>query len=175
MNGIDVSNWQPQNITDLVDYDFVIIKATEGVGYVSPACDPQYQAAKKRGKKIGVYHFASGGDASAEADFFVKNVQGYIGEAVLVLDWEAGAIPRGGAWVKTFVERVKALTQVPPIIYGSLSPLTSYAIFAVAKEANCGVWVAAYPDQNAGGYRGVAYFLWCISHHHAAAAQKVGR
>ena len=25
MNGIDVSKWQPENITDLVDYDFCLV------------------------------------------------------------------------------------------------------------------------------------------------------
>ena len=147
MNGIDISRWQPANVTELVkDYDFVIIKATEGVGYVSPFCDSQYQIAKKRGKKLGVYHFASGGDAVAEANFFVDNVQGYIGEAILVLDWEAGAIARGADWVRQFVRQVKERTQVPPLIYGSASPLQAHGIPAVAAEENCGLWVAAYPD-----------------------------
>jgi GH25 family lysozyme M1 (1,4-beta-N-acetylmuramidase) len=146
MNGIDVSNWQPRNITELVDYDFVIIKATEGTNYVSPACDAQYQAAKKRGKKLGVYHFASGLDPVAEANFFIDNVQGYIGEAVLVLDWEAHAISKGADYVRKFVNQVKARTQVPPIIYASASPLQAAGIPALAQELNCGLWVAAYPD-----------------------------
>lgn len=146
MNGIDVSSYQPKNITSLVDYDFAIIKATEGTGYVSPNCDAQYQAAVKRGKLVGVYHFASGGDARAEAEFFVKNIKGYLGQAVLVLDWEANAIPKGAAWVQAFVRRVKELTQVPPIIYGSASPLAQYGIPAVAKAENCGIWAAAYAD-----------------------------
>lgn len=153
MNGIDVSRWQPANITELVDYDFVIIKATEGTNYVSPFCDAQYQAAKKRGKKLGVYHFASGLDAVAEANFFVDNIQGYIGEAVLVLDWEANAVSRGREWVRAFVKQVKARTQVPPIIYGSASPLSAADIPGVAREENCGLWVAAYPNNNNSGYR----------------------
>jgi len=153
MNGIDVSRWQPANITEIVDYDFVIIKATEGVGYVSPFCDTQYQAAKRRGKKVGVYHFASGGDARAEAEFFVNNVRGYVGEAVLVLDWEAGAVARGREWVRAFVKRVKELTNVPPIIYGSQSPLAAADIQGIAREENCGLWVAAYPNNNQTGYR----------------------
>lgn len=152
MNGIDVSAWQPANITSLVDYDFAIIKATEGVSYVSPSCDQQYQLAKARGKKLGVYHFASGLDATAEADFFVNNIQGYIGEAILVLDWETNAIPRGAEWVRTFVKRVKERTNVPPVIYGSQSPLSQYNIPKVASEENCGLWVAAYPNNNTTGY-----------------------
>lgn len=153
MNGIDVSAWQPKNITELVDFDFAIIKATEGTGYVSPFCDAQYQAAKRRGKLVGVYHFASGLDPVAEANFFVDNVQGYLGEAVLVLDWEANAINRGADYVRKFVRQVKECTNVPPMIYASASPLSAHGIPALAAEENCGLWVAAYPNNANTGYR----------------------
>jgi GH25 family lysozyme M1 (1,4-beta-N-acetylmuramidase) len=159
MNGIDVSAYQPTNITALVPYDFAIIKATEGTGYVSASCDQQYQLAKKAGKGLGVYHFASGVDPVAEADFFINNVQGYLGEAILVLDWEANAIPRGAEWVRAFVRRVKERTNVPPVIYGSASPLSQYGIPAVAAEENCGLWVAAYPNSARTGYRDEAQLL----------------
>lgn len=174
MNGIDISNWQPRNITDLVDYDFVIIKATEGTNYVSPACDAQYQAAKKRGKLLGVYHFASGLDAVAEANFFVDNVQGYLGEAVLVLDWEANAINRGAEWLRSFVKQVKARTNVPPIIYGSASPLGAAGIPKVAQEENCGLWVAAYPNSNPTGYRDEPQLLGSVIRQYASTGRLAG-
>lgn len=154
MNGIDISAWQPANVTEIIkDYDFVIIKATEGVGYVSPSCDTQYQIAKSRGKMVGLYHFATGGDARAEAEFFAYNTKGYLGEAVFVLDWEAGAIARGADWVRTFVRRFKELTNVPPMIYGSASPLSAHGIPQLAQEENCGLWVASYPNNDNTGYR----------------------
>lgn len=153
MNGIDISSWQPADITAIVNYDFVIIKATEGTNYVSPVCDTQYQHAKRRGALLGVYHFARGLDPVAEADFFIKNIAGYVGEAILVLDWEADAIARGGAWVRTFVRRVREKTGVPPVIYGSQSPLASAGIPAIAAAENCGLWVAAYPNSARTGYR----------------------
>jgi lysozyme len=153
MNGIDVSRWQPSNITELVDYDFVIIKATEGTSYVSPFCDTQYQKAKARGKLLGVYHFASGLDPVAEANYFIDNVQGYIGEAVLVLDWEANVVSRGREWVRKFVQQVKARTNVPPMIYGSASPLSAHDIPGIARDEDCGLWVAAYPNNDNTGYR----------------------
>lgn len=163
MNGIDVSAWQPANVTEIVkDYDFVIIKATEGTSYVSPVCNTQYQIAKKRGKKLGVYHFATGADPVAEANFFVKNVKGYIGEAILVLDWEADAINRGREWVRSFVRQVKATTGVPPIIYGSASPMRANSIPALAKEENCGIWIAAYPNNNVTGYRNETQLLGSV-------------
>lgn len=152
MNGIDISKWQPANITDLVDYDFAIIKATEGTGYVSPACDAQYQRAKARGKLLGVYHFASGGDAAAEANYFVQNTLGYIGEAVLVLDYEASAINRGREWVRTWLRKVYELTKVHPVLYASRSVIDSQNLKALCDEENCGLWLAAYPHTNPTGY-----------------------
>lgn len=152
MNGIDVSPWQPSNITALVEYNFTIIKATEGIGYVSPTCDQQYQLAKSRGKGLGVYHFASGLDPIAEADFFINNIQGYLGEAILVLDWEANAISKGADYVRSFVKRVKERTNIPPVIYGSFSHLQNAGIDKIAAEENCGLWVAAYPTSNPTGY-----------------------
>ena len=152
MNGIDVSKWQPANITDLVDYDFAIIKATEGTGYVSPNCDSQYQRAKARGKLLSVYHFASGGDAVAEANYFVQNVLGYIGEAILVLDYEASATNRGREWVRTFLRTVYDLTKVNVVLYASRSVVDSQNLKALCDEENCGLWLAAYPHTNPTGY-----------------------
>ena len=152
MNGIDVSSYQPKNITDLVDYDFVIIKATQGTGYVSPACDAQYQRAKAKGKPLAVYHFANGGDAVAEANYFVKNVLGYIGEAILVLDYEASAINRGREWVRTFLRTVYDLTKVHAVLYASRSVIDNQNLKALCDEENCGLWLAAYPHTNPTGY-----------------------
>ena len=174
MNGIDISRWQPANITSLVDYDFVIIKATEGTSYVSPYCNAQYQGAKKRGKKLGVYHFASGLDATTEADYFVNNVKGYLGEAVLVLDWEANVVSRGPSWVRQFVRRVKERTQVSPIIYGSASPLSSMGIPQLAKEEDCGLWVAAYPSSAPTGYRNEPQLLGSVIRQYASTGRLEG-
>lgn len=174
MQGIDVSGWQPPNITELVDYDFVIIKATEGISYVSPHCDAQYQKAKAKGKLLGVYHFASGLDPVAEANYFIDNVQGYIGEAILVLDWEANAISRGPEWVRSFVKQVKARTQVPPLIYGSASPMAAHGIPKVAGEENCGLWVASYPNSNPTGYRDEPQLLGSVIRQYASTGRLDG-
>lgn len=154
MNGIDISGWQPPNITGMVDYDFVIIKATEGTSYVSPYCDKQYQIAKTREKCIGVYHFLKGNDPVAEANFFIDNIQGYLGEAILVLDWEANAINMGREWLRSVIKQVKARTKNSGIlIYGSLSPMQAHDIAGIAKDEGVKLWVAAYPNYNSGGYR----------------------
>ena len=43
LKGLDLSTWQSVGTGD-GDYDFIICKATEGVGYTDPKCDQHYQA-----------------------------------------------------------------------------------------------------------------------------------
>lgn len=143
MNGIDISNWQRGIDLTKVPCDFVIVKATEGTSYVSPDCDRAFQQAMGAGKKLGVYHFASGLDANAEADFFVKNIKGYIKKAILVLDFEAKAVSRGPAWAKQWMDRVFSLTGVKPLIYMSNSVVHQYDWSAVVA-ADYGLWNAGY-------------------------------
>lgn len=153
MNGIDVSAWQPRNITALVPHDFAIMKATESVGYVSDACDQQYQIAKAAGKGLGVYHFLRPGNGAAQADFFVNNIQGYLGEAILVADYEANAVTDGGReLLRAFLKQVKARTNVPAVIYASTSVIASQNLEQLAAEENCGIWAANYGANNVQGY-----------------------
>ena len=151
-NGIDVSGWQPRNITALVPYDFAIIKATESTGFVSDACDQQYQLAKAAGKGLGVYHFLRPGSATAQVDFFVNNIQGYLGEAILVLDYEMDALNMGREWLREAIRRVKSRTNVPPIIYASTSVIASQQLEKLAAEEDCGIWAANYGANNQQGY-----------------------
>lgn len=144
LRGIDISKWQSIGTSDQGE-DFVIIKATEGCGYTDPSCDAHYQRAKAAGKLLGVYHFARpdlGNTATAEADWFVHEIQGYIGEAILVLDWEVDTRKTG--WAKEFLDRVKELTGVKPLIYMSASVVNGNNWSDVAK-ADYGLWIAGYP------------------------------
>lgn len=143
LKGIDISNWQKDIINFGDDVDFVIVKATEGKSYVDPSCDKLYQLAKKCGKLLGVYHFArpDNNDAVTEAEFFVKNIKGYINEAVLVLDYERNM--NNVAWAKTFLDKVKELTGIKPLLYISRSPVNQYDYSSIAN-ADYGLWVADY-------------------------------
>lgn len=175
MNGIDISSWQPANITDLVDYDFVIIKATEGTSFVSPTCDTQYQKAKAKGKRRGIYHFLSGVDPVAEANYFVDNCKGYIGEAIFVLDWEAHAISLGAEWLRQAVKQVKLRIGSNAVaIYGSLSPMTAAGIQQMAEEEGVMLWVAAYPNSNPTGYRDEPQLLGSVIRQYASTGRLDG-
>lgn len=139
---VDVYSGSPRSFATLPETDITMAKATQGTGYVNPYCDVDWQAASKAGKLTGVYHYASGGDPTAEADYFLKNTQGYVGKSVLALDWESNqnASWGDGNWCRRFVDRVHDKTGVWPLIYVSQS-----AISQVANCANtCGLWVAYY-------------------------------
>lgn len=145
MQGVDVSSWQTGIDTYSINADFVICKATEGTTYVNPDCDRAYQGAKSSGKKVGVYHYASGGDPVAEANFFVDNVRGYVGEAILVLDYESYASTLGTWWAETWLDTVYNLTGVRPIIYMSNSVVNKYD-WSNVRSKNYGLWNAGYYD-----------------------------
>jgi GH25 family lysozyme M1 (1,4-beta-N-acetylmuramidase) len=161
MRGVDVSNWQCDIDTYALDADFVVAGATWGVGGfdnmclingVNQAANYQLGRASASGKSIGVYHYAMGRDARMEADFFVNNVKGYVGRAVLALDWEAQDNPQfgNGAWIDAWVRRVYERTYVWPVIYLQASALGQLSGYA---REHCGVWVAQYASNVVTGWQ----------------------
>ena len=138
LNGIDVASYQQGINFSKVPCDFAIIKATEGVDYVNPACNAQYASAKDAGKLRGLYHYASGGDAEAEAKYFVDNIRNYVGSAILVLDWESYGNSAFGktdvTWCKRWLDKVYALTGVRPMIYMSQSVVLAHSFHLLCME-----------------------------------------
>lgn len=139
--GIDVSKWQGVGVQG---QDFTIARATYGTGYVDENCDGHYQLAKQQGKLRGVYHYAypQYNGPIDEANWFVDNVQGYIGDGILVLDWEEGNKADVG-WAKTFLDHVYARTGVRALIYMSAS-VTGIADWSPVA-ADYALWCAGYP------------------------------
>lgn len=154
MNGIDISSWQTGIDLTAVPADFVIIKATEGTGYVNPDCDRAFQQAKQAGKLRGVYHYANGGNATAEADYFLANIEGYIKDAILCLDWESqnnALCGTGGparTWISNWCNRIVEKTGVKPLIYASASLYNE-----VSGIGDYGLWIAQYADNSETGYQ----------------------
>lgn len=153
LNGIDIASYQSGIDLTVVPCDFVIIKATQGTGYVNPDCDRAYQQAKRAGKLRGTYHYVGGGNAVAEADYYINNIKGYIKDGLLAIDWEA---EQNGAWgneayLEQLVRRVIERTGVKPLIYSMASRYAQVA--AVAKKLDCGLWIAEYADMNPTGYQ----------------------
>ena len=153
LNGIDISNWQAGLNPASVPGDFIIVKASEGVNYISPVFRRQADGTLNAGKLLGVYHYVNGSGAAAEAAFFVNQAKPYVGKAVLALDWEKQGNSQWGnvSYLKQLASEVIALTGVRPLIYCSSSLLGSVA--PVAQELNCGLWVAQYPNYERTGYQ----------------------
>ncbi len=157
LNGIDIASYQAGIDLSVVPCDFVIIKATQGTGYVNPDCDRAYQQAKANGKLLGVYHYATGDNVKAEADYFLNNIKGYIGEAILCLDWENntnGYNPLFGTggpaktWIKQWCDYIYEQTGVKPLIYGSASMYSE-----ISGNGDYGLWIAQYANMNPTGYQ----------------------
>lgn len=147
LHGIDIASYQSGMDAGDIAGDFVIVKATEGTNYMNPVFSGHAKQTVAAGKKLGVYHFASVGDAKKQADYFLSKVSGYVGKAMLVLDYEASAVSQGVSWAKTWLDHVYAKTGVRPVIYMGLADENRLDWSPVVK-ANNGLWVAQYNNYN---------------------------
>lgn len=153
LNGIDIASYQASLDFSKVPCDFAIIKATQGTGYTNPDCVRAVEQAMSLGKGVGVYHYISGGNAVAEANFFINSILNWIGKVMICLDWE---LDQNSAWgdesyLEQVINQVIARTGVPPMIYAPASRYNQVA--EVAKRHNCGLWIAQYADMNPTGYQ----------------------
>lgn len=154
IKGIDISKWQGKPNFDLVRTatEFIILKASEGVGYKDPEFDRNRSEAKRVGLLIGYYHFARpdlGNSPEAEVEWFSKVIGTPEPGAVLVLDIE---VPHNDlvGWSKRFLENLSGrLGGYKPLIYLNKSQIVGNNWKSVIDQ-NYGVWVAYY-DNNPGG------------------------
>ena len=146
MNGIDISNWQKGLNLNNIDFDFVICKATEGIGFVDPYCDQWVQQAIALGKPWGFYHFMRPtNDPVKEAQFFVENTSAYFGKGLPVLDVEVryGNIDIVD-WCYKFLSEVIRLTGIKPLVYMSEQSFEWAYDWSKVVSLDCGLWCAAY-------------------------------
>lgn len=153
LNGIDISWYQRGINIAAVPADFVIVKATEGTWYTNPCFRTQADATLNSGKLLGIYHYINGGNAKAEAQYFVNAAKPYIGRAVLALDFESGSNSayKDAGYLQVCATEVYALTGVRPLLYGSQCDYGRLA--QVSKATNCGLWIAQYANNNHTGYQ----------------------
>jgi GH25 family lysozyme M1 (1,4-beta-N-acetylmuramidase) len=148
LNGIDIASYQAGINAATVEGDFVIPKATQGTGYTNPYWRTWADQTLSAGKKLGLYHYASGGNATAEADHFINEVSNYSDDAILVLDWEGvqNSVFDSGSdasWVAQFRQEVYNRTGQWCLVYVSRS-----AIGLTGVDASH-IWVAQYASNNA--------------------------
>ncbi len=177
LNGVDISAWNSYINLGVLPGDFVIIKATEYnpstgtyTSYTTGKTENTYssyiaqaQAALAAGKLIGFYHFATnpsrGASYTQQAQGFLDAVGSFIGQAVLVLDWENAERANGEIYsyvesdvsgAKTFLDYIYNKTGIKPLIYMNHSCSNNYDWSPVAN-AGYELWGAMYLYANEGG------------------------
>lgn len=148
IKGIDTSHHQGDK--GLIDwkkvkaagYAFAFLKATESTSFQDGQYIRDRKEARAAGMIVGHYHFARGGDAKAEADFFLSIV-GEIKEGEpLILDWEIKH-PDPVKWCLAWLQRVQDKTGVKPLLYTNEARVIALDWTPVVK-GDFGLWVAKY-------------------------------
>lgn len=156
MNGIDIASHQTGINLATVPADFVIVKVSQGTTYPGSG---SYVTERNRmikqvissGKLLGLYHYASGGDPIAEANYFLSFAKQYVGKAVFALDWESyqnSAFGQHASWCKRWLDYVAQQTGVKPMLYVQQSIMSKFR-----DIGDYGLWVAQYANMTATGYQ----------------------
>ena len=150
MQGIDISSYQAGIDLTRVPCDFIIVKATQGAGYMNPDCVRAVEQALAAGKYVGVYHYIDGSGVG-EADFFVDQISGWVGRVLVCLDWEPGSNSRWGdlGYLGAVIDRVRERAGRPPVVYASAAAFP----WQTCAARGCGTWVAQYADMRPAGYQ----------------------
>lgn len=147
LSGADISKHNGDIVTN---GDFVIVKATEGVGYVDPRFKENIENAINNSQLAGVYHYArpdTGNMPTVEAEHFVETVKPYLGKVMLVLDWEEEEAIDNTVWVSAWMWQVYQMTGVRPVLYTSASVAQDYDWTGISSQFD--LWVACYTQDGA--------------------------
>ena len=164
LNGVDISGWNTKVNLSTLTGDFVIIKATEYnpdtgtyTSYTTGNTEANYssytaqaQAALSAGKLLGFYHFATnpsmGASYTQQAQGFLDAVKNYIGQAMLVLDWENASysnVESDTNGAKQFLDYIYNKTGIKPLIYMNHSCSNNYD-WSNVVNAGYELWGAMY-------------------------------
>jgi hypothetical protein len=101
VSGIDVASYQ-SSAYSTTGLGFVMVKATEGTGYVNPRHAAQVATGRRHALVVGHYHFVKPGPSmAAQADYFLQHAAAAPGD-VLALDWEDTGVTgeEKDAWIR---------------------------------------------------------------------------
>ena len=150
LNGIDIASHQDDhdiNVTK-VSADFVIVKVSGGSAahpYLNPKWKQNAEKVLKSGKLLGLYHYAGEygekRSGAAEAEYFLKQIKGFEGKAVLCLDWENAAESFGIAYAKAWLDAVAKATGATPLFYARAGFINEVDCSSIKKYP---LWMASY-------------------------------
>lgn len=148
--GIDISNWQAGIDIAAVNPGFVIVQVTRGLEGINQYWREQATATRDQGRPVGLYHYVEGGGAAAEAARFIDEIVGWVGAAMICVDWESDDNAAWGDtdYLRRLITALKQRISGPVVLYGMAS---SYP-WDIAREHGCGTWVAQYADSEPTGW-----------------------
>ena len=176
LEGLDVSRWQATiNWAQVkaAGKQFVVMKATEGTGYVDPMYATNRAGAMGVGIPMAAYHFASPdsspNEAVQEADHYVAVARLTAGNLLPALDLEqtGGLAPAAlQAWVRAWLDEVTARLGIRPMIYVSPNFWSSKVgnDTTIAQAGYKTLWIANWgvtsPTVPANNWNGNGYTFW---------------
>lgn len=147
LKGIDISHHKDGIDLDSINTDFIIMKATEGVGYEDSKFKDFFSKTQSLGKHNGVYHVGRpdlGNTAKDEADYFLSIIADCVGKSMLILDLEPKST--NVSWAKEWLDYIYSKTGVKPIIYLGDSQEENDDWSSIAREYP--LWIASYGLNN---------------------------
>lgn len=153
VDGVDISHHQSGkidwNALKKAGVKWMYHKSTEGSTFKDQNYESRRKEAAKAGVPFGAYHFARpslpiSSDAIKEAQFFVSVANPKPGDLRPCLDIETREKVSNGdmiAWVDIFIDEVRKLTGVFPVIY------TPYRLSPRAETSTL-FWVPRYNNSN---------------------------
>jgi lysozyme len=119
----------------------VILKATQGTGFIDPTFLPRAAEARAAGLLVGAYHFLDGSNPAEQAAHFltVAVSEGMVNW--LALDWEPYPASQASVMqAATAAASVQAATGTWPVLY------TIRSMLSVANKtlSRCPLWLAEY-------------------------------
>jgi lysozyme len=135
----------------------VILKATQGTGFVDPTFLPRVAEARAAGLEVGAYHFLDGSNPAAQAAHFLTVAKSEGGVSWLALDWEP--YPSSQASVMqaaTAAVGIEAATGRWPVLYTIRSMLSA----PNQTLSKCALWLAEYGTRPICPLGFAAWQLW---------------
>lgn len=134
--GQDWANYQPA-APPTAGLSFVLVKATEGTGYVNPKHADQVATARSHGLVVGHYHFARPGSMGAQLVYFLQHAAPKPGD-LIAFDWEDPGVTNADkdAWIRA---AQAAAPQHQVLLYCNRDYWTNRDTTSFAGD---GLWIA---------------------------------
>lgn len=145
VDGIDISFYQGDIDFTKLNFEFVIMKATEGVGFTDSKFKNSQLKCRATNIIAGYYHFAQpdlNNTAEEEAEFFLTTIGTIKVGELLFLDFEVSCADSVN-WCKKWLDYVFKKTNCKPLIYLNQNQIKTLNWQPII-DAGYGLWVAVY-------------------------------